>query len=111
MADSNAKDSLDPVLKPFIEKIELAETRDAQIDALEAYVIAFDDWLANAVKKKTNEELSDVLRIHQELIAVVTDWLKSEGEEFKAHKAKAKAIMAYADQLPKKLSRYRPLKG
>ena len=111
MADSNAKDSLDPALKPFIEKIELAETRDAQIDALESYVIAFDDWLANSVKQKTNKELSAVLRIHQELISAVTDWLKSEGEEFKAHRAKAKAIMSYADQLPKQLSRYRPIKG
>jgi hypothetical protein len=102
---------MDTELNKFIQKIESAATRDEQIEALENYVNFFDKWLENNQSSKTKEELTEVLDIHQELIHHAGLWLKSEAEEFKAHKAKAKAIMAYADTLPKKISWYKPTKG
>lgn len=102
---------LDPELDPYIKKIEDATTRDEQIDALHEYVAVFDKFLELKLEQKTNEELQNLLRIHEELMQHATAWMQEGKEEYKIFKQKAKGIRAYVDKLPSRFGRYRPIKG
>ena len=90
------------------------DSLDDRIEQLKIYTKDFDGWYALLLEQGSTENSDDInhlLDLHNELIKVATEWLKDVGYALGAHKKKGKVIMAYADILPKKISRYKPKKG
>ena len=99
---------------PFPETVSaLFETKDKneQITLLEEYIARFDEWLDLNIATIDKERLTKVLYSHEKVIEIAKFWLDLGGKQLATIRQKSKVIMAYADNLPKRLSRYRPLKG
>ncbi len=89
-----------------------AEQREEQLVLLEQYIQEFDSWLeASTGPQQDKALLEGALFSHEQVIELAKYWLSLGTKELASFRQKSKVIMAYADNLPKRLSRYRPLKG
>lgn len=85
-----------------------------RIVKIESYSKDFDLWYASieaGIGKEHAKVVEKLLALHNELISAAEVWLKEAGKDIGKHKQKSKVIMAYADVLPKRVSRYRTKKG
>jgi hypothetical protein len=96
----------------IISKILDSTERNEQLALLEEYISSFDTWIESAdLTKQDRITIENALFSHEKIIELAKNWLLEGSKELASFRQKSKVIMAYADNLPKRLNRYRPLKG
>ena len=94
--------------------IKSPEPLSQKIEQIERYSKDFDVWYATFEEQVSKEDaplVEKLLVLHNELISTAEVWLHEAGKEIGKQKQKSKVIMAYADVLPKRVSRRWPKKG
>jgi len=92
---------------------------DDQLGALEEYVEALEGWLKehdHELRIKKNDicnaaEVEDLVKSHAEVMCSVQALLTNTSDKLGELRRRAKAIMAYVDVLPKKISMSGTRKG
>lgn len=83
---------------------------DVRISAIAEYVAALGEILriiessGNDADKPTSEELSPLAELHSKVIENAVALLGSTSAEMKSLQSKGKAILAYTDTMPKRVS-------
>ena len=95
----------------IIQAIEKTADKAERIELLESYVSSFDRWLETTGALTDEATLAEALKNHEALMAKAKGWLEEGSQELAHYRQKTKVILAYVDTLPKRLSRYRPIKG
>jgi hypothetical protein len=101
-------------MNPLESTIRAAETVlvsggdiDACITAMDAYVAALNKLLKQLEKKTgdyAGEDVAPLEPLHQQVLAVAMQLLGNTSVDLRQLQAKGKAILAYTDTMPKRVS-------
>lgn len=83
---------------------------DERLKYLEAYTQAFDLWFEHSGSEDP-ARLAELEERHVRILELAEGLRDSTNSELRAHHRRGKGILAYADVLPKSISRSKPRQG
>lgn len=83
---------------------------DERLNYLEAYTEAFDLWFQHSGGEDPTR-LAELEERHVRILELAESLRDSTNTELRAHHKRGKGILAYADTLPKSVSRSKPRQG
>lgn len=89
--------------------LEKGETGEDILTDSEQYVIAFSDWFGEEsaeglLEKYGESSLSELLELHSLVLEAVDTRLRSAEGDMKSFRERVKAIRAYTDRWPRRIS-------
>ena len=88
---------------------------ESQVAAVESYADKFAQWFShfekNGVSSADEKSLKELSSKHEKVLAIAVSLKDDAADSMQEFRARARAIMKYVDQLPRKISLKRTRKG